>query len=558
MGNRGGRCAKRARRVPRLMRGALRTARQRLATRSARDTLVGLGVVAAVAAVVLGPHVFAGGFHADDWVDTGLYRFHRGHGFWAAVDSVQGSKQGRDAWGFVRATEAALFGLHSARYLAVVAVAALVEGGLFLVLARRLGAPAGPAAMAALLLLLLPAADSTRLWATGLIVTLFAGCCLLAGVLVALRGLELPGLRGAATHAGALVLYALSVNGYELGAPLILLAGVLYLRRAPRRAALWRWAADAVVVGAVLWRYSLNRHASPSSLDAALEHARLIGDSGLHVAERALFPFGDGAGFGVLVVALVLCGSAGIGTALLHEGELRAGLRRGLGLVAAGVVVAVAGWVMIVPADLGYDPGAAGVGNRVNGVAAMGLAILVCGMAVLLAAPLRAALRGRASQAVIVTLLLAPVGAADAVELGDDADHWNRAANLNRLVLKRMRQLVPSPPADSTLYTFGVPGYSAPSVPIFGGGGNQDLFWAARLTYGTAGVGAFPVLGGMTFTCAERTMSLNAAAPVRAPRYGRAFLVDIVGGRVITPRNRAECLRETAGLMPYARVNERD
>jgi len=350
-------------------------------------------VVAAVGAILLVPHVVNGGFHADDWVDAARYAFPRnGSGFWASYENSQPYNL-RDAYGLLRTAEFALLGTRTAPHLALTAIAAVAQAMLMLLLARRLGAPAGPATMLGLLVLLLPAADSNRFWGNGLQLTLFAGAFVLAGVLVALRGLEARRWKGWALHAGALVLFAASVNGYELAAPVIVLAGFLYVGRAPLRVALMRWSADIVVVGAVLLRYAGQRDDGGVTLRESLDHARVIGDHGLDVAARALVPVPGVTTGLVLVIAAVVVASAlpgALGRPRIDR--LRSEMRLGLGAVGAGVVLAGAGWLMIVPADMGYDPIAGGIGNRVNTVASFGLAVLVAGIAVIIAAWVRAAM----------------------------------------------------------------------------------------------------------------------------------------------------------------------
>jgi hypothetical protein len=507
-------------------------------------------VIAAVAAVALLPHVFAGGFHADDWVNGGQERFHPGSGFFDAVTHSQ--LHARDAWSVVNNAEWAVFGVHPAPFLLLVALAAVLEASLFLAVARRFGAPYAPALAAAVVLLLLPAADATRLWPSGLMIALFSCSFLLGGLLLALRGLEVGGRRGAAFHAGALVLYALSVNGYELGAGLIVLLGFVYLARAQsRRAALWRWAADVAVVLAVLARYSATRSdIGLLSFHQKLDHARAIAEGGLHRATETLFPVPGLSTAAVLVPALLIVAAAG--AVAVRTVAARRDFLLGGGLIAGGAVVAAAGWAILV-SSLAYNPSNPGQGNRINGVSAFGLVMGLAGMTVLVALLLRTGLGRRApAMTSIVTGLLVIVAVGDFVWLRNDAADWDRAADRSRGLLSRLQDAVPSPPPGARLYTFGEAGFSAPLVYIFAGAGNQDLYWAARLRYDTDSIGAYPVLTGMHFTCGEATMTLEAPPSHEPVPYGRALLVDLPSRSVATPRNRRDCVRETAARQPYA------
>jgi hypothetical protein len=527
------------------------------APRGGRATLAGVAVVCGVALAALGPHVFAGGFHVDDWVDASHYYFHSGEGFWAAVSNHQDVK--RDVYAVLRTAIYALFGMHTAPHLALTALIATAEASLLLVLLRRLGLAAAPATMAALLLLVWPDADSTRLWATGFQMGLFAGLLPLAGLLVALRGLEQSGWRGAALHGVALTLYATGVNGYELGAPMIMLFGILYVWHRPGSAARWRWAADVIVVLGLLIRYA-GRHPHLPAIGGVPDHLRIIASHGLEVMARALLPVRGIPAAAVLAPALAIVVAAAVAVSRPHlAARTRGELRQALLLLVGGLVVTVAGWGMIIPAALGYDPGSSGVGNRINAVAAIGLAVVVVAFAGLLAVAIRSCWRRAPSLALLTTLLAMPVALADLVRLQQDATDWNHAADVGRAFLVRLRELVPDPVPGSTLFTFGVSGYAAPSVPIFGGGGNNDLLGAVRVTYGTDAISGFPVLGGMQFSCGSGSMTLlDTRAPSTTP-YGLALLVDMRGaGQVLVPRSESDCLRATTQLAPYAPVNEKD
>jgi len=157
---------------------------------------------------------------------------------------------------------------------------------------------------------------------------------------------------------------------------------------------------------------------------------------------------------------------------------------------------------------------------------------------------------------VLVTALLVPVALGDFLESRSDRRDWDSAASSGRALLRDVKRLVPDPPPGTTIFTFGVSGYSAPSVPIFGGGGSNDLLGAVRVTYDSGAVAGFPVLDGMTFRCGEAEMDLADTGEPSAAPYGRAVLVDLARRRVLRPRDRAGCRRATEALKPYAPVNE--
>jgi hypothetical protein len=232
---------------------------------------------------------------------------------------------------------------------------------------------------------------------------------------------------------------------------------------------------------------------------------------------------------------------------------VRKDVRRGLALVVVGGLGTAAGWVMIIPGYSGYSPLAPGLTNRINLVAALGLAALAAGVALMVAASVRAGLRERApSLDAVATLLLVPVALGYFIRFHDDVPAYDRAGRDNRAVLARMRELVPTPAPGTNIFTFGEAGFTRPSLPIFAGGFGQDQVWAARVEYGTFDVGAFPVLESMSFACESKTMALNQTEPPSATPYGHALLVDLPSGRVIVPHNRADCIRATNALKPYA------
>src|SRR5205823_3890037 len=120
---------------------------------------------------------------------------------------------------------------------------------------RTLGVSLLHAILIALLFLVFPWSDSTRLWPTAAINNI-AVILFLFGLLLALRAVAVPGWRGYAWHAVTLLLYVLSVLTYEVAAVAALVAGWLYIGRAPRRRALRLWTIDVVVVvGALIYEW---------------------------------------------------------------------------------------------------------------------------------------------------------------------------------------------------------------------------------------------------------------------------------------------------------------
>ena len=305
--------------------------------------------------------------------------FHHGSGFGAAVAAH--ADPSRTVWSVINTLDWWLMGIHPVPQLMQTLVASLVEAGLILAVARRLGMPLLAGATLALLVLLWPAADSSRLWATGAQQTI-AVVLLLAGFLVALIGLDRHGSWSVVLHCLAVVLYVASMLDYELTAPVILLAGFVYVHQVGWRRGGWRWALDAIAVVTTLLHRDLTTHKHSFGVSADLDHARAIGDQALTLAAHSVLPVG---GVPRAAVLIGIGGVVGVGLVLAVSGppSQRQRARRNVGYLAAGAAVVVAGYLMIVPADPGYQPDSAGVGNRINAVAALGFALIVvalCGI----------------------------------------------------------------------------------------------------------------------------------------------------------------------------------
>jgi len=108
------------------------------------------------------------------------------------------------------------------------------------------------------------------------------------------------------------------------------------------------------------------------------------------------------------------------------------------------------------------------------------------------------------------------------------------------------------------MLTFGRSCYTAPSVPIFGGGGNNDMLGAVRLLWGTSTVRGFPVLAEIHLECTPTTVWLTGTKAGSTTRYGRAQFVDLRRDLVVVPRDQAACRRDATAQLPYAPVNERN
>jgi hypothetical protein len=218
-------------------------------------------------------------------------------------------------------------------------------------------------------------------------------------------------------------------------------------------------------------------------------------------------------------------------------------------------VVAAAGYPMIFWADSGYMPDGAGVSNRINVAAAPGYAMVAVALIWIVSEITARALRHPAPLIVgVACISFVTIGAA--VHVQKDIADWDHAWVEQKTILSTLKRLVPDPSPGTTVFTFGRSGYAAPSVPIFGGGGNNDMLGAAWLLWRTSSVRAFPVLDQMRFKCGPSSVSLVATGADSSTTYGHALFVDLRAQRVQVPRTRAACVADTTAALPYAPVNE--
>jgi hypothetical protein len=217
---------------------------------------------------------------------------------------------------------------------------------------------------------------------------------------------------------------------------------------------------------------------------------------------------------------------------------------------------------MIYPVADRYPLYAAGVQNRTNCFAALGFSLLVVFVAAAVAAAIaalvpRIAERRRAHlRAGLAAGILAVLFVVYTVRIVQDERGWTRAAEMQAEVLDGAHRLVPSPPADATIFTSPYPGYSSPSVPVFGGGGNNDELGAFKVSYDSEELRAFPLLEGQKI-CGPDMMATSDAANSET-EYGKGILIDLRSSSVYRPQTRSQCLRDTRAMEPFGPVNYAD
>jgi hypothetical protein len=456
---------------------------------------------------------------------------------------------------YIPATHFAL-GPHPSLHIALAIVLAILMSTALYALLRRLAFARLHAGAIALLVLLFPWSDSARFWAVAGHISL-AIALGLAGVVLALRGLDARAAgqlrRGRQLHAGALALYAASLLIYDIAGAALLMAGTLYFTRARWPVVRLRWMADVAVIVACLaltWlRLDRERYPLPQMLD----HAEAIADGGATVLALAAFPFGSLGRQTILVgLALVVVGALVVRLQLPPKDEARPVLGRWLAIAGSGVLLATASWAQYIPAHSYYNPVSMGVGNRVNAMAAVGVVIAVYAAIALIAT---LALRGvphwtRAASALTAALATALV-IGYAHDTRDDQQAWARASASADEVLAAIEGSIPSPPAGSTIYTFGSPGGERGGISIFGY--QWDLDGAVGLLYETPDLNAYPILEGTTMSCLEEGVGPtgNGWSPdLYGSRYGTAYFVDVPSSTAERIDSHDECVAAQRRFIP--------
>jgi hypothetical protein len=488
--------------------------------------IAGAALVLAVAALVAQwPALGETGFYNDDWnyARTAVLA----GGFGAAVgdfDYLSFRPLQMLYWPLAFRGLGTDFGVHQALLVAI----AVLESVLVFALARRAGLERVHAGVAALLVLVSPAADATRFWPS-MGANVLAVCAWLGGLLVALAGLRARGRRSWLLHGAALALYLTSILLYEIAASLIFVSGAAYVWRAGRRG-LARWAIDAGLVLAVIVLVTRHTFYDPLPADEMPGHAVRVAREGAALFARSLWaPWDPGA-----VASAAVCLVAAVVIAL----GWRAGRRDRVALCLVAAAATAVAFVMLVPsADL--SPGKPGQHNRGNVAAAVGLAVL--GYAVLLLA-VELVARRRATAIAVALGLVVAVGSV--VQLRRDAAHWVASAAAQERILRA----VGHPPTGATVVTLRAPVQSGPDVPVFAA--VWDLQGALALRYDDPSLRAYPVPPGTRVQCGRAGLELhnyNDAFARQTARYADAVLVDVGGGRRLEPPGPRTC-REAAAL----------
>lgn len=480
-----------------------------------------IGLLALGGLAVFADHVFNGGFYYDDWGVLSVVRFpplHGGalHGLWL----LYGRRPGQVIW---YAALDGVLGFHAHEQLALATALMVAEVLCLYALLRRVRMTRLAAGAIAALVLLFPFSDSLWLWPI-LTTNTLTTALYLVGIVLALRALHTRGWRAIALHIVSLCLYLVGIFTYgESFAALGCLVGLLYVRDVGWRRARARWAADviAIVSSLMVTRAVLPKDIVTPYPRLSLHHMWLqAGDvisGAAKVIASAAEPFGRPAAL------LVLAGLA----ALLI---VRARDRRWLAVAGAGLLVAVAAWAVYVPADYIYSPTSPGTGNRINGLAGIGLAIFLYATAMLIA-----------RRTWVALAIVAVLAAGYLHRIASDASAWNRAAQDEALVLSTIRTHLPRPPRTASFFVGDWPESAAPGVPVYGE--PYYLSSALKWAFSDRTLSGAQIDGSARLSCDARHVTashLPYASPL-VGSYGRAYYVDVRADRVVALERPGQC-----------------
>ena len=517
-----------------------------------------------VAGAVYGRHVVSGQFSSDDWSSLDAYRHLPDAGFWTLVRDYGQDFGGKPLLAVLLSLPPLLLGDVVPAWLGLAVVLGTATSVCWYVLLRTLGLERWPAAAVACLTLVAPWSSSGRLWATASVNNV-AICLFLLGLVVALRALPGSGRGAWVRHGAAVLLYVASVLTYELAGTAALAAGALYLRRAPMRRALLRWAADLVAVGAALaWSAQVTtKHIPP--LTEQLAWSRTFVLDGMRLTGDVVLPLGAPRELGLLLLAAVVAWAL-VCLGRCDDRDLRLRLWGWLQWALLGLAGTAASYLVLLPSAY-YTPLSTGLEDRVNMVAALPMSLFVVAIWMV---GLTLVLRGE-HRALPVALVLALLPIANVLLLLDHQRDWRQAARLQDEVLTALRQMQPPPPG-STVYVYGVPGTVAPRLPVFAD--TWDLNAAVRLVREDRSLRSYPVLDGARLVCTtggvrpERLPGLHRdlatpwsgeqVQPYRAPYwgvdqgapYGSVVLLDVPSGQSRVVASRQDCPTALAAFAP--------
>jgi len=451
---------------------------------------------------------------------------------------------------FYRVIEWKVLGNHVELHLMWAAALAVGASLMIALSLRALRVPVIHAWMIGALILVYPFSDSTRLWpsASFYSLNLMVG---LVGFVVALHGLRATTRSSAVRfHVLALALYVTAVFFSEGIAPLILCASLGYAYVAGVGSALKRAPWDLVVVAAaVSIGVASNTTQTVVKRGAAVHHARSLLTGAGDLLIHSIVPLGSGSSgtdpsiYGISLgrVALVLA-AAGV-VAILTLLRVRRQVLPGFAMAAGACLVWIfAAYVVYVPAIEWYHPLLPGIGNRLNTLAAVGMAGLAYTWLVLIAYAICQLISGAHRQQFVRATRVASCVVALALGIGytdvlrGHESIWIGEYSHEQQLVTEIHHLGSAWHGQTVYVSFGsnvnpvfVMGWDINGAMLFYHGG--EFRYVTVVPYGT----------GLRCDATSVQLALPGMAVQRSSQYGSAVFVNAERHELTPIRDRAAC-----------------
>lgn len=505
-----------------------------------------------VAVLVYGDHARNGGWVGDAWVTRAWYALYPHDSFFSAVGHFLDleSMASRPANAVYRVALNEWFGADAGAWYAWQIASGVGMCLALYALMRELGVRYLDAAAVVTLLVVFPAASSLWLWSPIVHASLSIALGAI-GFLLALRAFRAEGRRRLALHAASLLLFVLSLLLYEVCLPFFLTSFLVYALRSPRRQAAARWLVDCMVLLPLALTVSGASEARGEGVGGAIDHAWAMASELPELLFGTLLPFGGARVLAFVVLVALYAWALLTVRRRARPDPLRRRVEALLGIAAAGLLVALLGYLIYVPGLDYYRPLAAGIADRVNAVPALGWTLFLYATLAILATLATQKLRRAALLAALGTGALAvALGLSWVSPIEDESRAFVAAYEEGQRMVDLVERAVPDPPPGTAIWTFAQPVEISPGVPVFANSWNMSA--AVALRYHRHTVRSFVGLLGTRFQCTAEGV-VPAGQPEYPPpppgelgrfgsRYGRTYFVDTVNGQFAPVDSRARCL----------------
>lgn len=515
-------------------------------TRPVGPTIVGAILLSALAAVAYLRRVLHGGFLSDDWRQAALWQAHRSFTGFLSADYQAYPYRPGDVMGLSLLYRA--FGMHAKGHLAFSILISVIVCILLAEILRSSGFAAGHAYTIGAIALVAPYAASVRLWAimgAGVV-----GIALIeVAILVGLRARHAKRRRFLLSAAAAAVLVAGGMLTYEVAAAVIVASILLFLLLMSARRALALW--GAMLLGLVVATLESSRArrgvgaTEQTSVSVIPGNVRRISGAIPDTVAHALFPLDTPSGRIVLATIVVVALVGGLTAWRSPDAARRTSLTRWLLLLAGGSVEALAGWAVFA-ASTGspYSPADPGIGNRVNFVSSLGLAVgaYAVGAIVVEVVGAAATIPFRVVNAAIVALGLLLVLVYTRDTRAEVATYQSSYAS-ELAVIGWFQGALPKPLPAASFLLYGAPLQVAPGVPVFGS--TWELAGALQILYRDPAITTVPVSPAAVVSCTPTELLVNGGDVARLP-YGRTYVADYRDRTTTLIRDQAQCSAVTS------------